>query len=108
MAMRTSEQADRFADRYYLTQNAERLIAEAYRQLRQAGAIHAAARVGACRKSVQGAVRHASRLLNSPECPPKFQVRVHRRDRRPKWKRDLHATLRRTARQYRVPEELGG
>lgn len=60
------------------TRQAYTLVTAAYGLLTRAGAIHAAAKVGATLKSVQGAVRHAQRLEDTDH-PPNRKIRVHRR-----------------------------
>lgn len=52
-------------------------LREAYDAFKWAGAIHTAARIRACLKSAQGAVRHAERLERSG--PGNRTIRVHRR-----------------------------
>lgn len=64
------------------TEYALRCVTLAYDRLKACGAIHAAARVRTCLKSVEGAVRHARRLEHT-DYPPKFQVTVHRRPKPP-------------------------
>lgn len=59
------------------TEYALRCVHLAYARLKACGAIHAAARVRASLKSVEGAVRHARGLENRDQ-PPHHCVRRHR------------------------------
>ena len=62
------------------TTHAYRCVIEAYDALKACGAIHAAARVKACLKSVEGAVRHAERLnyLGDEDLAKMRKIRRHR------------------------------
>lgn len=73
-------------------------LREAYDAFKWAGAIHTAARVRACLKSAQGAVRHAERLERSG--PGNRTITVHRR-RPSKFWRDLHKGFAEVKRQHR-------
>lgn len=70
--------------RLIATEKAYRYVHLAYQELKACGAIHAAARVKACLKSVEGAVRHARGLdLRGEEAIAKMKkIRVHRRKKR--------------------------
>lgn len=56
-------------------------LREAYDAFKDAGAIHTAARIKACLKSAEGAVRHALRLdaLGEEDRAKLRKIRVHRR-----------------------------